>query len=137
MPKEALAEIKNAEVLRLESVLRRKKFKLHAVFYEATMISEIDKPIQFEISIGNYGNKLDPNIPPSSSTTPACNPIFDGCSYYFIPWVDIKPCMQITSFWEDISYRLGAINKLIKLKNFIVSDVDVMLLKFDNFFVII
>ena len=54
MPKEALGPIKNADIQRLDSLLRRKKFKLHAVLYEATMISENDKPIEFEISIGKH-----------------------------------------------------------------------------------
>ena len=85
------------------------------------MISTIDKPIEFEISIGNYGNKLDENVLPSSSTTPPCNPVFDGCAYYFLPWGDDKPCMQIASFWEDISFRLEAMNQIRNLKIFIVS----------------
>ena len=71
-------------------------------------------------SKGNYGNKLDENVLPSSSTTPQCNPVFDGCAYYFLPWGDIKPCMQITSYWEDISFRLEAINQIKNLKDFIV-----------------
>ena len=85
------------------------------------MIAEIDKPIEFELSIGNYGNKLDENVLPSSSTTPQSNPVFDGCAYYFLSWGDIKPCMQITSYWEDISFRLEAINQIKNLKQFIVS----------------
>ena len=101
--------------------MHRKKYKLHAAFYDATMISVIDKSVEFEVSIGNYGNKLDDNIPPSSSTTPQCNPVFDGCSYYYLPWGDIKPCIQITSFWEDVSFRLESVNQIRKLKKFIVS----------------
>ena len=96
--------------------MNRNKYKLHAAFFDATMLSEIEKPIEFELSIGNYGNKLEENLLPSSSTTPECNPVFDGCAYYFLPWGDIKPCMQITSYWEDISYRLEAINHIKKIR---------------------
>ena len=44
---------------------------------------------------GNYGNKLDENSPAQSSTTPPSNPIFDGNSYYYLPWLDQKPCIQV------------------------------------------
>jgi len=100
--------------------MNRNKYKLHAAFFDATMLSEIEKPIEFELSIGNYGNKLEENLLPSSSTTPECNAIFDGCAYYFLPWGDIKPCMQITSYWEDVSFRLEAVNQIKNLKMFIV-----------------
>ena len=120
-PMEPLGEIKNSEILRVEPFLHRKKYKLHAAFFEATMISEIEKPIEFEISIGNYGNKLDENVPPSSSTTPQCNAVFDGAAYYFLPWGNVKPCMQIVSFWEDISYRLEALNQIKKLASYVES----------------
>jgi len=46
--------------------------------------------------------------------------MFDGCNYFFLPWSDTKPCIQITSFFEDVSYRLEAINQIKNLKNFIV-----------------
>lgn len=121
LPLEAVSDIKHTEVLRIEPFLHRKKYKLHAAFLDATMVSQIDKPVEFEVSIGNYGNKLDENVPPSSSTTSPCNPVFDGCSYYFLPWGPIKPCIQISSYWEDISYRLEAMNHIKKLRIFIVS----------------
>jgi hypothetical protein len=71
---------------------------------------------------GNYGNILDHGSTSLSlsSATPACNPVFDGCSYYFLPWMSSKPCMHIPSYWEDIEYRYQAINQLRKLKKLIV-----------------
>ncbi|CAF0722705.1 unnamed protein product [Brachionus calyciflorus] len=119
LPKEPINDLKNTEIVRVEPFLHRKKYKLHAAFLDAIMIYEIEKPIEFEVSIGNYGNKLDENLPPSSSTTPPSNAVFDGCSYYFLPWGNIKPCMQIVSYWEDISYRLEALNQIKKIKNYI------------------
>ena len=69
---------------------------------------------------GNYGNKLDENTPTSSSTTPPANAIFDGCSYYYLPWGEIKPYIQISSHWEDISFRIEASNQINKLRLHIV-----------------
>lgn len=55
-----------------------------------------------------------------ASSTPPCNPVFDGCAYYFLPWGETKPCMQISSYWEDISFRVEAINQLNRLRDYIV-----------------
>ena len=44
---------------------------------------------------GNYGNKLDENSPAQPSTTPPSNPIYDGNSYYYLPWMEQKPCIQV------------------------------------------
>lgn len=32
--------------------MRRRKYKLHAAFLNATMVSAIDAPVEFEVSIG-------------------------------------------------------------------------------------
>lgn len=124
IPTEPCIDLKNTEIVRVEPFLHRKKYKLHAAFLDAIMIHDIDKPIEFEVSIGNYGNKLDENVPPSSSTTPPSNPVFDGCSYYFLPWGDVKPCMQIVSYWEDISYRLEALNQIKRLKKYVETSIS-------------
>ena len=36
----------------LQKFLRRRKYRLHAAFQNATMISAVDAPVEFEISIG-------------------------------------------------------------------------------------
>lgn len=126
-----MSDIKHIDILRVEPFLHKKKFKLHVAFLDAIMIHEIEKPVEFEVSIGNYGNKLDENLTPSSSTTPPANAVFDGCSYYFIPWGDIKPCMHIESNWEDISYRLEALNQIKKLKSFVNSCITTIRQKLD------
>ena len=64
---------------------------------------------------GNYGNKLDENIPPSSSTTQPTNAVFDGCKYYFLPWGGTKPCVVVDSSFEDVSWRLEALNVLMRI----------------------
>ncbi|KAG7240139.1 hypothetical protein INR49_027885 [Caranx melampygus] len=45
------------------------EYSLCAVFHSACMIEEPGEPIQFEVSIGNYGNKLDSTCKPMASTT--------------------------------------------------------------------
>ncbi|KAK3095803.1 hypothetical protein FSP39_019399 [Pinctada imbricata] len=107
-------EINNDDILRVQKFMRRRKYKLHAAFMNATMVSAIDAPVEFEVSIGNYGNKLDENTPPCPSTTQPTNAVFDGCHYYFLPWGGTKPCVVVESSWEDISFRLEALNSLLK-----------------------
>lgn len=57
---------------------RRRKYSLCAVFHSACMLLEPGEPIQFEVSIGNYGNKLDSSCKPLSSTTQYSCAVFDG-----------------------------------------------------------
>lgn len=69
---------------------------------------------------GNYGNKLDSGVAPCSSTTQPTNAVFDGCHYYFLPWSGTKPCTVVDSAWEDISFRLEALNLLLKIVDSLV-----------------
>lgn len=57
---------------------RRRKYSLCAVFHSACMLQEPGEPIQFEVSIGNYGNKLDSTCKPLASTTQYNCAVFDG-----------------------------------------------------------
>ncbi|XP_076460960.1 myoferlin-like isoform X2 [Babylonia areolata] len=115
MPETPIAEINSDDILRVQKYMRRRKYRIHAAFLSATMISAIDAPVEFEVSIGNYGNKLDENIPPSSSTTQPTNAVFDGCKYYFLPWGGTKPCVVVDCSFEDVSWRLEALNVLNKI----------------------
>jgi len=60
-----------------QNFLRRRKFRLNAAFLDATMISQIDAPVEFEVSIGNYGNKLDEHMLP-------------GCSFWPVVYFSVK-----------------------------------------------
>lgn len=113
--KEPAEDLQSHEIIRVQPYLRRRKFKLFACFLEATMVSSTDGPVEFEVSIGNYGNKLDQSVPPSSSTTPPTNAVYDGCYYYYLPWGDTKPCVCVDSHWEDIAFRLDNLNMLTRM----------------------
>uniref|UniRef100_A0A665VRB3 Myoferlin like n=1 Tax=Echeneis naucrates TaxID=173247 RepID=A0A665VRB3_ECHNA len=99
---------------------RRRKYSLCAVFHSACMIQEPGEPMQFEVSIGNYGNKLDSTCKPLASTTQYSFAVFDGNHYYYLPWADTKPVVILTSYWEDISHRLDAVNVLLYIADRLV-----------------
>lgn len=108
-------EIMSQELVRVMPYMRRRKYKMFASFLSANMISESDGPVEFEVSIGNYGNKLDSSVEPQSSSTPPTNPVFDGNQYYYLPWNETKPCCVVESHWEDIAFRLEPVNILLKI----------------------
>uniref|UniRef100_F6X313 C2 domain-containing protein n=1 Tax=Ciona intestinalis TaxID=7719 RepID=F6X313_CIOIN len=64
--------------------------------------------------MGNYGNKFDSDVGASSSTTEPGNAVFDGVQYHYMAWTSKKPILMVTSQWEDISFRLYAMNLILR-----------------------
>ncbi|XP_058154766.1 myoferlin isoform X2 [Dasypus novemcinctus] len=112
-PDKKLEPISSDDLLVVEKYQRRRKYSLSAVFHSATMLQDVGEAIQFEVSIGNYGNKFDTTCKPLASTTQYSRAIFDGNFYYYLPWAHTKPVVTLTSYWEDISHRLDAVNTLL------------------------
>uniref|UniRef100_A0A8C0FUQ5 Myoferlin n=1 Tax=Bubo bubo TaxID=30461 RepID=A0A8C0FUQ5_BUBBB len=110
-----LEMIPNDDLLVVQKYQSRRKFCLAAVFHSATMLQDTGEPIQFEVSIGNYGNKFDTTCKPLASTTQYSCAVFDGNYYYYLPWANTKPVVTLTSFWEDISHRLDPVNVILNM----------------------
>ncbi|KAL9983681.1 hypothetical protein ACROYT_G005897 [Oculina patagonica] len=105
--------LQNEDIISAQPFLRREKYKLFVCFYEALMVSETDGPVEFEVSIGNNGNKFDESVAPCN--TPPSNAVYDGCFYYYLPWGQDKPCVCVECSWEDIAFRLEPVNILNRM----------------------
>ncbi|XP_063076869.1 myoferlin-like isoform X1 [Engraulis encrasicolus] len=119
-------KIPSDDILVVQKYQRRRKYSLCAVFHGACMIQEPGEPIQFEVSIGNYGNKLDSTCKPLASTTQYSCAVFDGNHYYYLPWADTKPVVVLLSFWEDISHRLDAVNIILYIANRLQENINAL-----------
>uniref|UniRef100_A0ACB8EZN4 Uncharacterized protein n=1 Tax=Sphaerodactylus townsendi TaxID=933632 RepID=A0ACB8EZN4_9SAUR len=112
IPNQVIEDIPQETVNKIERFMSRHRYGLCTVFYSATMMDDIKELIQFEVSIGNYGNKFDGTCKPFASTTQYSQAVFDGNCYYYLPWYDTKPMVAITSFWEDVDYRIRSLNAM-------------------------
>ncbi|XP_048584806.1 myoferlin isoform X2 [Nematostella vectensis] len=94
----------------VQPYLKQDQFKLFACFYEASMVCKGSAPVEFEVSIGNFGNILDETV--AACNTPPTNPIYDGCYYHYLPWFHQKPCVCLDCDWENIAFRIEPLNLL-------------------------
>ncbi|XP_035446116.2 otoferlin isoform X5 [Spodoptera frugiperda] len=107
---------------------KNEEFFLFGSIFEANMIDKrlTDKPLQFELSLGNSGNSLDGHNESvkrphdleaeldelcadtgywQSTTQPAKAASTDK-TYYYLPYWDHKQCMHIRSIWPDHRRRM-------------------------------
>ncbi|KAK3919848.1 Otoferlin, partial [Frankliniella fusca] len=121
-------EVEPAYPINESSYGKNEEFFLFATILDASMIDKKlgDKPMYFELSIGNAGNTLDghnesaqeyrdaeeedaPEVVTESSwqsTTTAIKPMTHDRLYYFLPYWDDKPCMHVRSVWPDLRRRM-------------------------------
>ncbi|KAI5929400.1 Fer-1-like protein 5 [Manis javanica] len=100
------------EVTSIEKQQNRQKYGLCVIFLSCTMMPNFKDLIQFEVSMGHYGNKMDLNYKPLVSTTQYSPVIYDGNIYHYVPWYNTKPVVAVTSYWEDVSFRMNCLNLL-------------------------
>ncbi|GAA6104318.1 dysferlin isoform X1 [Tachysurus ichikawai] len=122
-------DISPDDLLVVEKFMRKRKFSLFAAFYSATLLQDVDDAIQFEVSIGNYGNRFDYTCLPLASTTQYSRAVFDGCHYYYLPWGNVKPVVVLSSEWEDISPRIEALNMLLLITERLESNLKLVQLE--------
>ncbi|XP_012666478.1 fer-1-like protein 5 [Otolemur garnettii] len=114
------------EVTRIEKHQNRRKYGLCVIFLSCTMMPNFKDLIQFEVSIGHYGNKLDLNYKPLVSTTQYSPVIYDGNIYHYVPWYNTKPVVAVTSSWEDISFRTNCLNLLHFTRDRLKANLDTL-----------
>nr|XP_003471747.2 fer-1-like protein 5 [Cavia porcellus] len=114
------------EVARIEKHQNRLKYGLCVIFLSCTMMPNFKDLIQFEVSIGHYGNKMDLNYKPLVSATQYSPVIYDGNIYYYIPWYNTKPVVAVTSNWEDVSLRMRCLNLLQFARDRLKANLDTL-----------
>lgn len=98
-----------------------------------------EKPVYFELSIGNAGNSLDGHNESNcnnlndddeletvdttsySSTTSSCKPISHDKSHFYLPYWDYKPCMDVRCYFPDLRRRMYNSNMISKISDKMVS----------------
>ncbi|CDQ95349.1 unnamed protein product [Oncorhynchus mykiss] len=104
------------------------EFFLFGSFLEATMIDRKigDKPISFEVTIGNYGNQIDGVSKPSAAKKKKKEGGGGGGesdeeeNYFHLPYFEKKPCIYIKSWWQDQRRRLYNSNIMDKIADKLV-----------------
>ncbi|XP_062700276.1 otoferlin-like isoform X1 [Aedes albopictus] len=116
------------------SYCKNDDFFLFGTVLEASMIDRkvSDRPVFFELSMGNAGNSLDGHNESAtimndddeletvdttsySSTTSASKPSTHDKSHFFLPYWDMKPCMDVRCSFPDLRRRMYNSNMIAKI----------------------
>ncbi|XP_072153878.1 otoferlin [Bemisia tabaci] len=119
------------------SYSKNEEFFLFTTVLEATMIDKklSDKPMFFELSVGNAGNMLDGYNESShnnvecegdeqlehvtseswQSSTSASKPMTHDRIYYYLPYWEDKPCLHVRSVWPDHRRRMYNSNLIAQI----------------------
>ncbi|XP_061067067.1 fer-1-like protein 5 [Eubalaena glacialis] len=114
------------DVISVEKHQNRQKYGLCVIFLSCTMMPNFKDLIQFEVSIGHYGNKMDLSYKPLVSTTQYSQVIYDGNIYHYVPWYNTKPVVAVTSYWEDVSFRMNCLNLLQFTRDRLKANLDTL-----------
>lgn len=97
-----------------------------------------DKPVYFELSIGNAGNSIDGHNESQctmlgeegeletvdttsfNSTTNSCKPISHDKLHCYLPYWDYKPCMNVRCHFPDLRRRMYNSNMIAKIAEALV-----------------
>ena len=118
-----------------------------------------EKPIKFEISIGNYGNTMDgrnesvkqkdssdeegeeekdeeqqnaSTEPEWHSTTDPFKPLTSDRFYYYLPYDEDKPCLWVKGMFEDHRRRMFNSNIVEKIIDKLVRDREIIIYRVDT-----
>ncbi|KAK4319224.1 hypothetical protein Pmani_009818 [Petrolisthes manimaculis] len=114
-PPAPTTSIDNTDFNKIRRFRGTRKFVVMCQLSGAWLLGAAGKPLELEVSVGNFGNKLENTMLPSPSSTHPANPVFDGCKYYFLPWSGVEPFVTIHCDFEDVTHRLHAVNHITSI----------------------
>ena len=100
--------------------LKRFKHRVYVAFFHATQLQPHSSQVSFEVSIGSYGYREDPNGIIAPCTTQPAKPVTENNNLFFMPWGNRKPCCVIPCYWENNNYRIESMNIL----NYIADELE-------------
>eukprot|EP00051_Salpingoeca_urceolata_P011456 m.141941 g.141941 ORF g.141941 m.141941 type:complete len:2152 (+) comp17129_c0_seq1:436-6891(+) len=113
-PDKPVADMSVLDMRRITMFQKRKAYKLRVELLDLNMLSEKVRSgeLEVEVSQGLYGNKFEDTVPPGTSCTIPSRATFDGAHGWYLSWDSKKPCLELTTEWEDVDYRVHAVNCL-------------------------
>nr|XP_045583890.1 myoferlin-like isoform X6 [Procambarus clarkii] len=125
-PPSPATALDNDEFNRVMRYRGTRKFVLKCQLSGAWHFEAAGKPLEVEVSIGNFGNKLENSMMPSPSSTHPSNPVFDGCKYYFLPWSGAEPFVTVHCEYEDVTHRLHCVNHITAIITAVKKDIQIL-----------